>query len=114
MLSDRDIEDIKALLNASSFAMYDMQWGAYGATSLEELADRHKETLSHSPSLIVHSVFYGDPEEAITVALTGNGPTSEANAKFIVFAGKMIRELLDERELLLRRIKEMEQQGNEM
>ena len=44
------------------------------------------DAYNKGPSGPVHAVWFGDPDDALIVAVTGNGPTSEANAKHIAWS----------------------------
>ena len=46
----------------------------------------HPRRCNKGPAGSVHTVWYGDPDDALIVAVTGNGPTSEANAKHIAWS----------------------------
>ena len=46
-------------------------------------------------------------EEALCTSITGNGPTSEANARLIAAAPRLLRELLEERERLREALRDL-------
>lgn len=66
------------------------KWGHTGTDTLEAAVAWMAETISKRDSPDLWMVFCGDPDnEPITPAYTGNGPTSEANARYLCAAQPM-------------------------
>ena len=59
-----------------------LQYGPSRGDGREFILDAYNK----GPAGSVHTVWYGDPDDALIVAVTGNGPTSEANAKHIAWS----------------------------
>lgn len=70
-----------------------LQYGPSRGDGREFILDAYNK----GPAGSVHTVWYGDPDDALIVAVTGNGPTSEANAKHIAWSSpRNVAALLDE------------------
>jgi hypothetical protein len=98
------IEELKALLTAATPTPW--QWGVHSEPTLTELGDYAKTMMEKRDGLTCHMAFISDPEDAdnegkyLTTAVVGNGPTSEANAKLIVWAVNALPHLLAELDAL--------------
>lgn len=85
MITSQMLDELQAACDAATPAEW--QVGHTGTTTLEEAAQYMAETIAKRDSADLWMVFVGDPEqEVICPAYTGNGPTSEANAHYIVAA----------------------------
>lgn len=95
-IDDRVLEDIRCIALAAS--MHDWAWSHSGTQTHEDAIAYVADMLRHSDRTDLQMVgFEDDGGEWLTVALTGNGPTSEANAAFIASAQPInIVRLIDE------------------
>lgn len=63
------------------------QWGISPTNTLEEAVAYFRDAMAHHESGQFHLVFHETPNgETKLIAITGNGPTSPANARLIVLA----------------------------
>jgi len=100
-IDDAVLSDLRKIALAAS--MYDWAWGHAGTETHEDavayFADMVRQSDKTDLQLVV---FEDDGGEVFSVALTGNGPNSEANARFIASAQPInIVRLVDE----IRRLK---------
>jgi len=79
-LSNTDLEELSALAQAATQARW--QWGHSGTGTLEEAVTYVTDQLAKSEETDVQMIFIGGDDTRV-VAITGNGPTSEANARYI-------------------------------
>jgi hypothetical protein len=81
-ITDEVLEELTVICEAAT--QDEWKLGHTGTETLEAAATWMTETLSKRDSADVWLVFCGDPDgENITPAVTGNGPTSEANAVYL-------------------------------
>lgn len=83
-LSQADLDELEALARAASQQRWEVGHSATG--TLEDAVAWTERTLAQSDATDLYMVFYGDPAiegDTRVVALTGNGPTSEANADYL-------------------------------
>jgi hypothetical protein len=105
---DKDREVIEAATEGPWY------WFTTGDKARTEVVDYLRRAYEANSEATVHGccVPNGDhplTEEALFTAVTGNGPTSEANAKFIVCARTRWPAALDEIERLRKEIKALKQ-----
>lgn len=110
MLTERGEEEIVEMLDACVDRGRGFRWGPChpegGFGSREDvaayLADVARKSVEVDPDRAreLWGVFVERDGRSPFVCLTGNGPTSEAHAKFIAAAPESVRKLLDEIELL--------------
>lgn len=95
-ISDALLVELRAIAHAAS--QYDWEWGHSGTTTQEDALAYLAEMLAHSDRTDLNIVGYNDDGEIpYTVAVTGNGHDSEANARFICAAQPInVIRLLDE------------------
>jgi len=108
LIPEEHIQQIRDLLAKTS--QKDFELGRTEHPSLEAAVEAQRSRLSFSESLVEWSVVFKDPEVAdahVFVCLTGNGPTSEANANFFGMSKRIIQALLEERDGLLQEINEL-------
>lgn len=97
---DADIATMRELISAASQPPVD--WGCVRGKTVEEHVADFRDSMSADTAAGVdlHGVYLGGTE--IVVCHTGNGPTSEANAKLITFALNNLGRMVDEIERLRR------------
>lgn len=90
------LDDLRRIALAAS--MYDWLWSHSGTTTHEEAIEYFAQSVRHSDVADLDLVvFEDDGGESRTVAYTGNGPTSGANARFMCAAQPVnVIRLLDE------------------
>lgn len=91
-MREEQLQEIEQIARASSDG--DLKWGAETFATMDEANAKLAECLARSSSLKVHSVFREDPDMAAFAAITGNGPTSAANARFFAGARQIVLELV--------------------
>lgn len=98
-MREEELREIEAIAKASTPG--DLKWGMESFESLDALLAKVRETFARAESLELHSVFRSDSDMSVFVALTGNGPTSSANARFIAGArGAVLALVFEIRQLL--------------
>lgn len=98
--NDLDLSQMRELIAAASPPPVD--WGCVRGKSVEQHVEDFRGSMSADTAVGVdlHGVYLGGTETV--VCHTGNGPTSEANAKLITFALNNLGKLVDEIERLRR------------
>ncbi len=84
ILSDAVLDELTELAQAATNQRW--QWGHSATTTLEEATAYVADQLAKSDQSDIQMIFVGDPAipgDTRVVAITGNGPTSEANARYI-------------------------------
>jgi hypothetical protein len=115
--SENDFDELEALARAASQEPW--QWGHSATETHEDAIKWATETIAASDATDLHMVYYGNPEiegDTRVVAYTGNGPTSEANARYLQAAQpahvlamlEMLRGARREHARLLRRLQRLE------
>jgi hypothetical protein len=101
-IADDLLAELRSITLAAS--MYDWTWAHSGTETHEAAVEYFTESVRQSDVTDLELVvFEDDGGETLTVAYTGNGPTSEANARFICAAQPInVIRLLDEIERLRR------------
>lgn len=79
-LSDADLEELTALAGAAT--QHRRQWGHSGTGTLEDASAYIIDQLAKAEESDIQMVFIGQDDPRV-VAITGNGPTSAANAQYI-------------------------------
>lgn len=80
-ITDADLDQLTACAEAAT--QDEWLFGHSGTTTLEEACAWMSEIISHCDSPDIWGVFCGDPDKPAIPATTGNGPTSEANARYL-------------------------------
>jgi hypothetical protein len=90
------LDELRRITLAAS--MYDWQWTHSGTETHEAAVEYFAQSVRHSGVTDLELVvFEDDGGDVLTVAYTGNGPTSEENARFICAAQPVnVIRLLDE------------------
>lgn len=87
-----DLDAVEATISDDQLSAWMEVAGAASPTALQYGPSRGDgrefilDAYNKGPAGSVHTVWYGDPDDALIVAVTGNGPTSEANAKHIAWS----------------------------
>ncbi len=78
-----ELDELERLATAATQDLW--QFGHSGTETLEDAVAWMTDVISHRDAPDLWAVFCGDPEDKpIMPAYTGNGPTSEANAAYLV------------------------------
>ena len=84
-VTDAMLEELTLITEAAT--QDEWKWGHTGTETLEAACAWMTETIGKRDNPDLWMAFCGDPDgETITTAFTGNGPTSEANARYLVAA----------------------------
>ncbi len=92
-LTADDLASIRELAEAASPG--ELSWGAMRAEHVAQLADKTAAIDGTDPTEM-WTTWLGPADDALIVAVTGNGPTSKANARFFSRARMAVLALLDE------------------
>jgi hypothetical protein len=103
-ISETDLQECEALFKAATQAPVELGISPEFIDTPEKLAEMCRLMFARGKEMRVWQAYTGDVDDALVVAMTGNGPTSEANARFITLAfrawPKLIQEIRDQRALL--------------
>jgi len=109
-LDQDDIDSLQRLLGGTS--KQPLLCGALRESTHEEIVAYFAETLSKEPSAKCWAVWYQAPDKdnpeqegSYIVSITGNGPTSEGNARFFSKAGRAVFDLIEDRAILCQSLK---------
>jgi hypothetical protein len=80
MLSDAELQELTTLAQAAT--QHRWQWGHSATSTLEAATAYVADQLAKSEETDIQMVFVGQDDPRV-VAITGNGPTSAANARYI-------------------------------
>ena len=108
-ITDEQLAAWRAVAGAASLDAF--QYGASSGDGRAFVLDCYDK----GPSGPVHTVWFGDPDDAAIVAVTGNGPTSAANAKHFAWSSpRNVTALIDEVRALRAAIAEAKRLGREL
>lgn len=78
--SEADLQELAQAALASTPGA--LRWGQDTYATEDDAVAAFRSCLAKAPALDLNSVFLDRPEDLLIVAVTGNGPTSAANARF--------------------------------
>ena len=92
------LEDLEQLARACLMAGEGWQWGAFRGETIDDVVEELAKTARYGTDTNLWCVWLPDPESedgsSLIVCHTGNGPTSEAHARFLSIAPKLVLELV--------------------